>query len=247
MRTPTLALVSSLLLVLAGATAACRGPSGPIDAATVSVPAPLASAASPASATPPPPATSPSPSASSGPTSGASDADAGAGLGDNRSCTLRKNSGTIASCEKVTKNLGGWTPTAAEVADAVKHSSGLCSCAADVPAGVLACAKRARSATLKVQLGKEDEPMDCTVNVSAVAWGQRRWIVLFAGNRDEATFFVVTSIQERTASGFVTYFEGSAIMPSDEEIQKGVEGVSPAMARDWPKLPASVKKALGAS
>jgi hypothetical protein len=151
----------------------------------------------------------------------------------------------MVSCEKRTDNFGRWTPTVDQVVDAVKHSGGLCSCADGVPAGVVACAQRAGSSTVTFQLGKDDEPLECTVTTSTVAWGQRRWIVLFAGNRDVSTFFSVSSIQESTAKGFVTYYEGGGSILEDD-VKSGARGVSPAMQRDWPKLPADVKKALGA-
>lgn len=196
----------------------------------------------------PPVAASPAPSASATRTSpyGATPATPGDEQNDNEGCKRRRNSGALAECSKVTDNLGGWAPTLPEMVEAMKHAGGVCYCAEGLHVPAETCARRVGASTVGITVGKEGEPTDCRIDVSAVSWSDRRWIVVSAFNRDVSTFYGVVSIQARTEKGFETYFEGFNDFPSDGEVQAGAQGVSPAMKRDWPALPAEVKKALGA-
>jgi hypothetical protein len=203
----------------------------------------------PAVVAPPASTSTPAASASSGSTVpyGAVKAQPGDEQNDNEGCKRRRNSGVLATCESVTSNFGAWTPTVPEMTEAMKSAGGVCYCAENLYVPAEACAKRVGASTLKVGVGKQDDPTDCTITISAVSWKTRRWIVVSAFNRDQGTFYGVVSIQERTAKGFETYFEGFNNLPSDGEIQQGAQGVSAAMKRDWPALPADVKNALGAT
>ena len=192
-----------------------------------------------------PPSAKPAPSAA--PTQAAAATATGAaagGLAPNPRCSVRKNSGVMSACEAYRGNLGGWTPTPRETADVMKLASGVCYCAKDLDVPALACAGRVKSGTVKVTVGKQGDPTDCTITISAAQWKGRRWVVVNAFNRDVSTFYGILAIYERGKDGFRKYYEGFNGLPEAEALKNGTDGVTPEMKRDWPTLPADVRKAF---
>jgi hypothetical protein len=217
-------------LALLASNAACRGEP------TATQPAP--SAAAPRDTAAP---TTTAPSATAAPSAAA---EPEGGLAPNPGCSKRKNSGVMSACEAHKDNLGAWAPTPREVGDVMKLASGVCYCAKDLDVPALACAGRVKSSTVKVTIGAQGDPTDCTLGISAVSWKGRRWVVVNAFNRDVSTFYSILEIYERTKGGFVKYYGGFNGLPDAEALKKGAEGVTPEMKRDWPTLPADVRKAF---
>ena len=219
----------TFLLMLVAAAAGCpRATPGP--SATAEPAAPPNTAA--ASGAPAPP-----PSASSTQAEGQEPPNVG--------CALRKNTGVLSACEKNDRKLGRATLTPEDVDQAMKIAKGICYCAAGLDRPAAACTGRLRTGSVKLTVGKLGDPTDCTISLSAAEWHGRRWIVIDAFNRDQATFYSILTILERLPSGLTPYYSGFNGLPDAASIASGAEGVSAAMKLDWPGLPADLRAFLG--
>lgn len=230
LRRPPALCLSLVVAALAGCrTEPTAPPEPPRVAAASSAPAPPAPPAPARSG--PPPAASPAPPDDSAPP-------------DNTGCKRRRNSGVLASCEAYKDNLGTWSPTPREVVAVMQLADTVCYCADALQVPAETCARRVKSGTVKLQVGQEGEPTDCTITISAAEWKGRRWVVIDAFNRDLATFYSTLTLYEHTAGGFRRYYQGFNGLPDDKAVREGAEGVSPEMKRDWPTLPAQLRAAF---
>lgn len=159
----------------------------------------------------------------------------------NEGCKHRKNSGIVQSCEPAIGHLGDWAPTRAEAREIMKVATGSCYCAGSLVPQVDACAKMQATGAVKVKIGRDGEPTDCTVTLRAGTWSGRRFVVVDAINRDQATFYSVNQIVERTKTGYRLYFTGFNGVPGETDIPDGGEGVSPEIRTEWPTLPPELK------
>jgi hypothetical protein len=223
------------LLLLGAAAAGCRGEP------TVVTVAPEPPRAAPAGV-PPPAATTPPSTLPFGATSAQPGDEAS---NDNRGCSRRRNTGALTTCERSLGSFGAWSPTQQELVDAMKVADAICYCATDVHVPAQTCAGRLSATTVKLQVGKQDDPTDCTITITAAEHKGRRWVVIDAFNRDVATFYSILSIVERTAGGFRRYYQGFNGLPDEKSLREGAEGISPEMKRDWPGLPRALRAAFG--
>jgi hypothetical protein len=154
----------------------------------------------------------------------------------------------LVTCEAYKDNPGTWAPSPRETVAVMQLVGSVCYCASHLEVPVETCVRRVKSGTVKLQVGKEDEPTDCTITISAASWKGRRWVVVDAFNRDRNTMYSTLTLYEHSATGFRHYYQGFNGLPNDEAVRKGGEGgegVSPEMRRDWPTLPPALRAAFG--
>lgn len=158
----------------------------------------------------------------------------------NDGCRFRKNSNRLTHCERAPNGFGSFTPTPDELTRVIRGRAGVCYCTDGLAAAAKKCAEQQKTGLIRFTVGDENDAVDCTLTVSAAESGKRRWLRLHADNRDQATFYFVLTLDELDSSKVVAYYEGFNGM--EEPIRAGAKGVSPSLARDWPNLPAPLKK-----
>lgn len=164
----------------------------------------------------------------------------------NEGCRHRESTNVVSKCEVQPKRVGAWKPTKADIAAAVNVGGGVCNCAEPVDRAILTCMDSAKAALTTVTIGKDDDPMDCTVAVSSAEIDGHRWVRFHAANRDLATFFSIDTIVELGRDGAVLYVDGFDTL-DDATVMSGGQGVTKKLREDWPKLSPAAKQWLGGS
>ncbi|MBL8740915.1 MAG: hypothetical protein JNK04_07475, partial [Myxococcales bacterium] len=160
---------------------------------------------------------------------------------ENAGCKFRKSTNKLSACAKHSKNLGAWTPTEAEFAEAATKSRGACYCVTGLDELAKTCMQRMKSSQVTFTVGTLDDATDCTVTIASAESQQRRFLRVHAAVRDVATFYATLSIYERKASSLASYFVGFNGI-NEADVAAGEEGVSADMKREWKSLPADLRK-----
>lgn len=172
----------------------------------------------------------------------------------NEGCKLRRSTNKVESCSAgVLYATSNWRPSADDVITVLRGTSssagsesGGCYCAAGLAAAAKRCAAKIGTGAIEMQIGNESDVVDCKLRVEGFkASDGRRFVLLSASNRDQATFYGTILIHEMLgkkseyyAGGFNSIEASLFTLPlSDPDAD-----LASARARaEWPTLPADLK------
>lgn len=172
----------------------------------------------------------------------------------NDGCKLRRSTNKVESCSAgVLYAPSNWKPSAEDVVTVLRGTSssagsesGGCYCASGLAAAARRCATKVGTGAIEMQIGDENDTVDCKLRVEGFkASDGRRFVLLSASNRDQATFYgtlivheLINGKSEYYVGGFNAITAGLFTLPASDP---DADLASPRARSEWPTLPADLK------
>lgn len=263
-RVVVLALVAALVSIACGQTSPSSSErvGDAASANTADVPARIHRASSAASSSAAPAsASSASSSAPSGSASPSDEVDERVLTPDeletqNLGCVYRKSTNVMTSCAKSKGSAPkGWSLPVADAVLAVADTtdaSAECYCASGLDAFVRKCGGSVGSGAVLIDVGHETDALHCTLDVRGFrAVDGRKFVYLRAWNRDRSVFYSALTVYE-IVGGKADFYLGGSFPFTDDLFtdhpttpNADIEVLTPRARREWPTLPAELKRWLG--
>jgi hypothetical protein len=159
----------------------------------------------------------------------------------NEGCKLRKNTNVTSRCAAHDVRLGKWKPSAKELMVTAPLLSGSCYCASGLIEAIDRCAQKIDGGQIALTLGTLGDPTDCSLTVGAAELGARRFLRIYAFNRDQATFYSIITVVELKGDKAELYYQGFNSFDPPGTTDVDPKQHSAALVKDWPTLPQSFK------